>query len=94
VEREFSLTKHMYIIGIHKKCCARRNAVLEDSRVQKLQNFLNMEKNYLNFEETRNNGNAVSHKMLHLRTREIVRSLIIAKNEFKASRGWIDRFMK
>jgi len=46
------------------------------------------------FEELRNNSIAVTHDMLQLRARELAKSHNISDNEFKASRGWLRRFMK
>jgi hypothetical protein len=46
------------------------------------------------FEELRNNGIAVTHDMLQLRVRELAKSHDISDKEFKASRGWLRRFMK
>jgi hypothetical protein len=45
------------------------------------------------FEELRNEGIAVTHDMLQLRARELAKSHNIL-DEFKASRGWLWRFMK
>jgi hypothetical protein len=46
------------------------------------------------FEELRNNGIAVTHDMLELRARDLAKYHKISDNEFKASRGWLRRFMK
>jgi hypothetical protein len=46
------------------------------------------------FEELRNDGIAVTRDMLQFRARELAKSLNISDNEFKASRGWLRRFMK
>ena len=45
-------------------------------------------------EDLRNDGIAVTHDMLQLRARELAKSHNISDNEFKASRGWLRRFMK
>jgi len=47
-----------------------------------------------NFKEFRNDGNAVTHDMLQLRARELAKSHNISDNDFKASQGWLRRFMK
>jgi hypothetical protein len=46
------------------------------------------------FEELRNDGIAVTHDMLQLRAGELAKSHNVSDNEFKASRGWLQRFMK
>ena len=46
------------------------------------------------FEELRNDGIAVTHDMLQLRARKLVKSRNISDNEFKTSGGWLRRFMK
>jgi len=46
------------------------------------------------FEELRNDGIAVTHDMIQLRARELAKSHNISDNEFKASQGWLRRFMK
>jgi hypothetical protein len=46
------------------------------------------------FEELRNDGIAVTHDMLQLRTGDLAKSHNVSDNEFKASRGWLQRFMK
>ncbi|XP_028926536.1 LOW QUALITY PROTEIN: zinc finger protein 514-like [Ornithorhynchus anatinus] len=44
--------------------------------------------------ELRKSGCTVSHEMLKMKAREIAREQNIAETEFKASRGWISRFMQ
>jgi hypothetical protein len=46
------------------------------------------------FEELRNDGIAVANDMLQLRAGELAKSHNISDNEFKASREWLQRFMK
>jgi hypothetical protein len=46
------------------------------------------------FEELTNDGIAVTYDMLQLRAGELTKSHDISDNEFKASRGWLQRFMK
>ena len=46
------------------------------------------------FEELRNEGIAVTHDMLQLGARELANSHNISDNEFKASQGLLQRFMK
>jgi hypothetical protein len=46
------------------------------------------------FEELRNNVITVTHDMLQLRAGELAKSHNILDSEFKASRGWHQRFMK
>lgn len=45
-------------------------------------------------EESRNKCCAVTHKMLMNKALEIAKSLNISELDFKASRGWVTRFMK
>jgi hypothetical protein len=46
------------------------------------------------FEELRNDSIAVTHDMLQLRARELAKSHNISDNEFKASQGCLQQFMK
>jgi len=46
------------------------------------------------FEELKNDDIAVTHDILQLRARELAKSHDISDKEFKASRGWLRRFMK
>jgi hypothetical protein len=56
-------------------------------RGPKTRKFIDIEEKWFKyFEQTQNNGNAVSHKMVQLRACEIALSLNITGNEFKASR--------
>lgn len=45
-------------------------------------------------EELRNNGYSISYEMLQLKAQEVARTQNIPRAQFKASRGWVIRFMR
>jgi hypothetical protein len=95
-ERKFSVNEaHIRYWRKQKEALCKAKCCVRAFRGPKTGKFPTLEEKLLKyFQETRSNGNAVSHKMLQFRARDIAQSLNISENEFKASRGWIDRFMK
>jgi hypothetical protein len=69
----FLSIKCIYVTGISRNMYfAKRNAVLQAFQCPRTRKFHELEeKLFKYFEETRNSGNAVSHKMLQLRACEI-----------------------
>jgi hypothetical protein len=95
-EREFGiLESSVRYWGKQKE--ALRNTK-SDSRAfggQKAGEYPALEDEFLTYvEELRYDGIAVTRDMLQLRARELTKSHNISDNEFKASRGWLRRFMK
>lgn len=95
-EREFSVSEKL-VRDWRKQKVSLKNTNLSRRafRGPKTGMFPVIDEEVLGFvKELRNNGCSISYEMLQLKAREVARKNNIPLTQFKASRGWVMRFMR